>query len=172
MSLGGPLLRVFVYGTLKRGHRNHDRYCVGVVAVEPACLAGRLYHLPQGYPMLVIPAAQVLALGSADGIADARRQKALSDVQRRPQRADDGKSRRLIQGELLTFDDPGPRLVALDGLEGYSPRTAGGEYQRALVELAEPAGELAWTYIAPQGRLPLGATPCGAEWRADSDRRE
>jgi gamma-glutamylcyclotransferase (GGCT)/AIG2-like uncharacterized protein YtfP len=65
------MLRVFVYGTLKRGGRNHERYCRGLTAAEEACLAGRLYHLPVGYPMLVIPPQRILAFGTVDYEADA-----------------------------------------------------------------------------------------------------
>lgn len=164
MSLDEPRLRVFVYGTLKRGHRNHERYCTGVVSIESAQIIGQLYHLPQGYPMLDVPPDNVLSLGSHDGLADARRQDeqhAASVVQ--PNSGNDVPWR-VITGELLTFNDPASRLVALDGLEGYAPATTSGHYQRALVELLEPVGMLAWTYIAPDGRLPPGAVACDDDW--------
>ncbi len=48
-------IRVFVYGTLKPGGHYWDRFCEGkVVASEPAKAKGRLYHLPLGYPGMVI----------------------------------------------------------------------------------------------------------------------
>lgn len=44
---------VFVYGTLKPGQQNYDRYCGDrVVYHEPASVPGRLYHLTPGYPGL------------------------------------------------------------------------------------------------------------------------
>jgi gamma-glutamylcyclotransferase (GGCT)/AIG2-like uncharacterized protein YtfP len=168
LSSVAPLVSVFVYGTLKRGHRNHDRYCQGAVAIETARTLGRLYHLPQDYPMLEVPPASVLALGSSDGLADARRQHEArapatdSSIVGEP--ASDSQNWLFIQGELITFDDPAQRLLALDRLEAYSPSERSGEYWRALVRLIEPAGALAWTYIAPNGKMPAGAAPCGDAW--------
>ncbi|BFM41011.1 gamma-glutamylcyclotransferase [Synechocystis sp. LKSZ1] len=48
-------LRVFVYGTLKPGEINYQRYCTGhVTAAIPAYTQGRLYHLNLGYPALAV----------------------------------------------------------------------------------------------------------------------
>ena len=49
------LLRLFVYGTLKRGYWNHERFCRGVLSVEEAVVWGRLYELPSGIPVLRCP---------------------------------------------------------------------------------------------------------------------
>jgi gamma-glutamylcyclotransferase (GGCT)/AIG2-like uncharacterized protein YtfP len=47
------LLKVFVYGTLKPGEYNYQRYCAGkVVAAQPATAFGRLFALPVGYPAM------------------------------------------------------------------------------------------------------------------------
>lgn len=47
------LLRVFVYGTLKPGECNYDRYCAGrVVEVQAAIVYGQLFDLPLGYPAM------------------------------------------------------------------------------------------------------------------------
>jgi len=166
LSNDSIVARVFVYGTLKRGQRNFARYCQGAVAIEPAVARGWLYALPQGYPMLDVPLEDVLALGTADALADAQRQLAPPTsaglVSLGP--ADASRPFGLAKGELITFDDPGPRLRALDRLEAYQPSAQSGEYWRALVQLVEPAGALAWTYIAPGGRLPMGATSLGEVW--------
>ena len=46
-------IRLFVYGTLKPGEWAFESLCGGqVMAMAPAIAAGRLYHLPQGYPAL------------------------------------------------------------------------------------------------------------------------
>lgn len=46
-------LRVFVYGTLKPGECNYDRYCAAsVVAVQEAFAYGQLFALPFGYPAM------------------------------------------------------------------------------------------------------------------------
>lgn len=49
------LLYVFVYGTLKPGEANFDRYCRGkTIEVRRAYIEGLLYHLPQlGYPGII-----------------------------------------------------------------------------------------------------------------------
>lgn len=51
---------IFVYGTLKRGMGNHDRFCSDALTIEPAVTTGRLYHLPYGFPaMFDAPDGQV-----------------------------------------------------------------------------------------------------------------
>jgi len=46
-------LKVFVYGTLKPGEVNYQRYCVGkVVAEMPAIDRGQLFALSLGYPAM------------------------------------------------------------------------------------------------------------------------
>ncbi|KAF3885796.1 MULTISPECIES: gamma-glutamylcyclotransferase family protein [Nostocales] len=47
------LLKVFVYGTLKPGEDNYDRYCAGkVVDAVSAIARGKLFALPVGYPAM------------------------------------------------------------------------------------------------------------------------
>ena len=48
-----PVLRLFVYGTLKRGYGNHDRFCQGVLEIREAQVRGRLYEGP-GFPVLEV----------------------------------------------------------------------------------------------------------------------
>jgi gamma-glutamylcyclotransferase (GGCT)/AIG2-like uncharacterized protein YtfP len=44
---------VFVYGTLKPGEENFDRYCAGrIVSAQEAIALGQLYDLPFGYPAM------------------------------------------------------------------------------------------------------------------------
>lgn len=68
----------------------------------------------------------------------------------------------IVQGELMTFDDPVIRLPALDRLEGYVPGER-GLYERVLITVdtdGEPA--LAWAYRIkrPTGTyLPDGLWP-------------
>jgi len=46
-------LRVFVYGTLKPGEANYQRYCAGkVVNAKRAVTIGKLFALPMGYPAM------------------------------------------------------------------------------------------------------------------------
>ena len=136
---------IFVYGTLRPGGPNHDRYCRGVVAIEPAIVRGRIEHLPAGYPMLHVSAAEVLARGSSDPLAAA----ALQDEWRaRTFSAPEGTP---VAGELLGFDDPARRFARLDALEDFRA-AGGGLYDRVLVRAVVTRTGLvvpAWVYVAP-----------------------
>ena len=139
-------LNVFVYGTLKRGQRNHERFCGNLASVQEAIVRGRLYELPYGFPGLVVPEADMLSAGTTDYLAD----------------TETGHSKKVgplekplgptVRGELLTFDDPEKRLPALDDLEGFRP----GEkslYERVLipVTLSETGAAIpAWTYVVEE----------------------
>jgi gamma-glutamylcyclotransferase (GGCT)/AIG2-like uncharacterized protein YtfP len=132
---------MFFYGTLKRGHANHDLYCRGYLRAEEATVRGRLYDLPSGYPALVVPEEDVRAIGTADPTGDASEQQLAHGKVYRP----DGI---LVSGELLTFDDPEERLPVLDRLEGFDP--AGPSlYRRVLIpaETSGGNGVLAWAYV-------------------------
>jgi gamma-glutamylcyclotransferase (GGCT)/AIG2-like uncharacterized protein YtfP len=148
---------MFFYGTLKRGHANHDLYCRGYLHAQEATVRGRLYDLPSGYPALVVPEGDVRAVGTTDPLGDASTQLRLGR---------DGVNRQdgtLVSGELLTFDDPGERLPALDGLEGFVP--AGPcLYRRVLIPAETSGGDgvLAWAYViegTSGTHLPGGSWP-------------
>jgi hypothetical protein len=64
------MLRLFVYGTLKRGFWNHDRFCRGVLAVEDAPVRGRLFETSSGIPVLLVPEEDILAVGTTNPLAD------------------------------------------------------------------------------------------------------
>jgi len=49
------ILRLFVYGTLKRGYWNHQRFCAQARSIEQAVVWGRLYHLHAGFPAIEVP---------------------------------------------------------------------------------------------------------------------
>ncbi|MCA1719309.1 MAG: gamma-glutamylcyclotransferase [Actinobacteria bacterium] len=160
MTLEAPvLLDVFVYGTLKRGQRNHERFCRGALAMREATVRGRLYDLPFGFPALAVPKEDVQATGTGDYLFDARTR---SHAQTGPQEVSPNWD--MVYGELLTFDDPEKRLPGLDALEGFRPGES-GLYRRVLVPatLAEAGTTvLAWTYAVdstsgtylPEGRWP------------------
>lgn len=55
MDNGSDLLRVFVYGTLKPGELNYQRYCASTVIAASAAIArGQLFSLPAGYPVMAL----------------------------------------------------------------------------------------------------------------------
>ena len=157
-----PHLTLFVYGTLKRGHSNHDRFCRGVLDVKKATARGRLYDLPFGFPALVVPKKDVRAEGTSDYPADARKSGPSPGACIPIAHLGWG----VIHGEILTFGDPEERLPSIDGLEGYRP----GEpslYRRILIPAAASGAEqavLAWAYAVGSAsgvHLPGGRWPAG-----------
>ncbi|NDY41602.1 gamma-glutamylcyclotransferase [Dissulfurirhabdus thermomarina] len=162
------ILRLFVYGTLKRGCWNHDRFCRGVLSVEEAVVRGRLYEMPSGIPVLQVPEEDILARGTADPLADVATQARFardlaSILEPVPESATTGDCGP-VYGELLTFDDPETRLPAIDRLEGFHP---GGPslYRRVLVPVKlDGAAFPAWLYAGQPARsdrllLPFGSWP-------------
>jgi gamma-glutamylcyclotransferase (GGCT)/AIG2-like uncharacterized protein YtfP len=151
------LLTLFFYGTLKRGHANHDRFCRGYLRVEEATVRGRLYDLPFGYPALVVPEEDIRAVGTVDPVRDTSVQKSLGPAE---VHLPDGPR---VSGELYVFDDPEDRLPALDCLEGFDP-DGPGPYRRVLVPAETSGGDgvLAWAYVteeSPGIHLPGGRWP-------------
>ena len=159
-------LRVFVYGTLKRGGRNHDSFCRGWIDCVSATIPGRLFGFTHGhYPMAVVPPGAILLPGTYDPAADLQSaaDPSLANIL---QAAGEPRYAERIRGEVLSFVPETARLTALDRLEGF---TAGDDppfYERGLVRasLADGSSVLAWTYFAPGGRLPEGAVPLGDVW--------
>lgn len=161
------MLKLFVYGTLKRGHRNHHALCRGFLEVREATISGRLYEGP-GYPILEVPKDEILAQGTTDPLADTATQARLShlaqaELQQLPEGAK-AETWDTVHGELFAFDDPQTRLSSIDRLEGFHP---GGRslYRRVLVPArVEGARNLAWVYavenlgINPR-RIPSGRWP-------------
>ena len=152
------MLTLFVYGTLKRGERNHG-YCSGARRVEEGAVRGELYDLPSfGYPELIVPEESVCAFGTDDYVGDAELQERLSSGDLS---APEGS---LVYGEVFFFDDPGSRLPAIDRLEGFDPADSSSRYRRVLLPVEREEGRtlLAWAYAVsepwgthvPHGRWP------------------
>ena len=150
----GGTLKLFVYGTLKRGFWNHDRFCRGVLAVEDAVVRGRLFETSSGIPVLQVPEEDILAVGSTDPLADVATQAHVAARMRDPEPTPDrllknatGAPWAAVYGELLTFDDPETRLPAIDRLEGFRP-DGPCLYRRVLVPVrAKGAEHPAWLYV-------------------------
>ncbi len=155
------MLRVLVYGTLKRGFANHDRFCHNAVDIQPATVRGRLYDLG-AFPALEVPEESILAHGTADPYADVATQaRFTAEMAQHPAPRVKGRTRRgwgIISGELLTFDDPIERLPRLDRLEGFRP---GGPslYRRVLVTAFTGRPGAAWVYVAAENLLRRCACP-------------
>ncbi len=138
------MISIFVYGTLKQGYCNHERFCKTAVSIQPAWVWGRLYHLRAGYPGLEIPDTGILARGTGNPLADENMQNTTllqPSAMNNPQ-GDWNK----IHGELITFAEPELELPPIDRLEGFN---TGGWclYERVLMPVAvESKVKPAWLY--------------------------
>ncbi len=140
-----PILRLFVYGTLKEGYGNHQGYCARARSIETAVVWGRLYELDAGFPALEVPEELILDQGTADPLADARRQQEIG----KPRFIRPTGDWDLVHGELMTFTDPQRDLPPIDRLEGFQP-DGHGMYQRVMVAaLSGRTSVSAWTYWMP-----------------------
>ena len=137
------LFRLFVYGTLKRGYWNHDRFCRNAVSVEEASVQGRLYELPSGIPVLKVPDETILAVGTVDASADVATQESAA----LPTNISASGEWSMIQGELLAFSDSTRDMPPIDRLESYRPGRF-SLYRRVLVPVISIKGEVtaAWSY--------------------------
>ena len=108
------MLRLFFYGTLKRGFWNHDRFCRGVLAVEDAVVCGRLFETPSGIHVLLVPEEDILDVGTTHPLADVATQARFAVETPGPwlkhpvllQKNATGAPWGPVYRELLTFDDP------------------------------------------------------------------
>jgi gamma-glutamylcyclotransferase (GGCT)/AIG2-like uncharacterized protein YtfP len=138
------MISIFVYGTLKQGYCNHNRYCRGAVSIEKASVWGKLYALPQGYPGLIVPRESILATGTTNPTTDAELQnKTKLEHQTLTKPTGDWDK---ITGELITFADPETNLQPIDRLEAFNPN-GWSLYERVLIP-AETAGAVrpVWVY--------------------------
>jgi len=163
------MLRLFVYGTLKRGFWNHDRFCRGVLTVEDAVVRGRLFETSSGIPVLEVPEEDILAVGTTNPLADVAKQAHVTARMSNPEPTPDWLPNKgtdapwgSVYGELLTFDDPESSLPAIDRLEGFHP---GGPclYRRVLVPVRINGTVLpTWLYVGfpstERGLQPLGSS--------------
>jgi gamma-glutamylcyclotransferase (GGCT)/AIG2-like uncharacterized protein YtfP len=169
-------LKLFVYGTLKRGFSNHERYCTGVSGIEPAAVRGRLYRLMPGIPIMAVPREDIIAAGTSDPLADVAvqaefcaRMTSTGEFSRRfvlpasgiDHAGSDARPRSpgferpewlLVRGELLTFEDPEARLPLIDSLEEFTPH-APSTYIRVLIPVLVGSAPCtaAWAYVARFG---------------------
>lgn len=139
-------LRIFVYGTLKQGYWNHDRFCRTALCIEEAVVWGCLYELPSRIPVLQVPDSSIITAGTSDSMADAATQERFSDMT-----FDAGgyeASLQMIQGELVCFPDPQVSLPPIDRLEGFHPGQS-CMYRRVLVPVTTSGSVVqpAWCYI-------------------------
>ena len=158
-------MRVFVYGTLKRGQPAHERLCRGCLDVEPATIRGRLYLSHAGYPTLVVPQQSVLAFGTAIHAADLQHEQSTQlTFTNEAESSAAGCDWQNIEGELLSFEPDPRRLRMFDKYEEYRP----GEtslYLRVLFPVSS-AGAIvpAWTYVSPTSSPEAVAKDLRTRW--------
>ena len=143
----GPVITLFVYGTLKIGFPNHDRFCRNAIDIQPATVCGRLYDLGS-FPALQVPEESILAYGTADPCADVATQaRHAAHVPPHALNTPSAGDWDLVYGELITFPNPAQNLSPLDYLEGYRPDQP-SLYHRVLVPAqANFRPTCAWAYI-------------------------
>ncbi|MCE5322352.1 gamma-glutamylcyclotransferase [bacterium] len=146
ISVGTGTLSIFVYGTLKRGYWNHDRFCQTALSIEEAVVQGRLYELPSRIPVLQVPDSCIIAVGTSDPLADVATQERFSD--RTSDAICEKASWQMIYGELVTFPDPCQSLPKIDQLEGFRLGQS-CIYRRVLVPVMTSGSvvQSAWCYI-------------------------
>lgn len=139
-------LRLFVYGTLKRGYWNHDRFCRGALYIQDAKIRGRLYQLPSGIPILRIPNNDILTVGTSDPLADVVTQERFFG-QLPAETACDETGWQMIHGELVVFPNPILSLPPIDRLEGFGPGYPSLYYRVLVPILTKDSVQPAWCYI-------------------------
>ena len=140
------MLRFFVYGTLKRGFWNHDRFCRGVLDIREAEMRGRLYEMHSGIPVLKVPDGDVLAHGTSDVLADLSACNAQAGVAAQSRLSEELASYPEPAQQSATAGDCGP--VYLSAVPGTAQ--AGGE----LLTFDLPAPSEARQAVDPESRLP------------------
>ncbi|MDZ7816305.1 MAG: gamma-glutamylcyclotransferase family protein [Planctomycetota bacterium] len=143
-------LRVFVYGSLKRGFSNWEQFCAGYEAVRPAEVRGKLFQFPTaGFPIADIPEEDILLEGTRNPWHDMEKQIELQHKLNHGELSFEMTSSECcsISGDLYEFRDPETRLPELDWLEGFRAGKR-SYYKRVLAPaFSEKGVELAWLYI-------------------------
>lgn len=141
------MIRLFVYGTLKQGFRNHH-YCQSGEFAGNAFLPGKLYDLPAGYPALTIMDKQILAEASENLFDDIKLQSLLEKHLKQEDKFPSASQK--VYGELYEFSAPATEMKEIDYLEGFDPKGARDENFYSRVLLPVDTGKiktLAWTYV-------------------------
>lgn len=145
------LTRVFVYGTLMKGQRNHDWHCRDALSVTKACALGELYDLGPFPAVRLLDDQKEPDRGCRDLAADVQLEARFSQSLDGPdlelylgRPIQEGE---LVHGEVLELDGL-DALAGIDRLEGVNYQTGAGLYERALVPVQLESGKIvgAWIY--------------------------
>ncbi|WP_159991327.1 gamma-glutamylcyclotransferase family protein [Pelistega ratti] len=139
--------QLFVYGTLKKGFRNHAKYCSTAINIELAYGWGRVYSLDEGYPVMEVPSQSILARGTDSPSSDVFLQKHQYFFESPTGDWD------MVQGELILFKYPDKEIPPIDALEDFNPEGQKNLYERVLITVKTDNGFVnAWTYIMKGSR--------------------
>lgn len=138
---------IAVYGSLKEGYWNHDRFCSGALHIEKATIRGRLYELPSRIPVLRVPDGDILSVGTSNPVADAAIQQSFEGRVTMATGCNESLWD-MIHGEVIVLPDPRLSLPPIDRLEGFRPGLP-SLYRRVLVPVLKNGDEwtAAWCYV-------------------------
>ena len=143
-------LRVFVYGTLKKGFGNHSYYCEGA-KIQSAMIKGKLYQ-SGSLPYASVQFEDYECIASRKNEEDFAMQEELqSEVENgflSFQFKDSFRDSECIKGELVTFDN-WEMISKLDSLEGFfsSDESSLNHYTRILTTCKTTKEEFScWVY--------------------------
>jgi len=150
MSGSDQTVRVVVYGTLKRGFRNHFLVKPHLIFAKKVRFRAHLYHL-DGYncPAVLFPSFQLAKsdrfIGSGDYQSDFQMASSVNDIKEGsfPEIAGEWD---LIEGEIFELSNQLCALAVLDKLEGFLIE-GDLNYTRELIPVQlEEGWEYAWGY--------------------------
>jgi gamma-glutamylcyclotransferase (GGCT)/AIG2-like uncharacterized protein YtfP len=149
---GLSVANLFVYGTLKKGFPNHERFFPRCVGLEAASMAGNLFASTPFFPVMEIPPENVLMVGSLDVLADLRAASLSRPGARKPKGPRERARYGRVLGEVIAVEEPVSVIKSLDILEGFEP---GGRslYKRVLTLAETESGTVvAWAYVNENAR--------------------
>ena len=139
-------LRVFVYGTLKKGFGNHSYYCEGAT-VETAMIKGKLYQ-SGSLPYASVDYEDFESIASQKNEKDFAMQEELQSEVENGFLFNSFRGIECIKGELITFEN-WEMISKLDSLEGFfsSDESSLNHYTRILTTCKTTTKEFScWVY--------------------------
>lgn len=144
---------LFAYGTLKSDQPEHAAHCVKPLSITPAKVAGRIWRLLEGYPILQVDPKFSLLDASSNMKEDWT--QGLELASKGTPDAHDGI---WIDGELFEYPLDERSLLKMDEWENFIPGIE-SSYQRRIIWIKDDQGanRIAWAYVCfePPSRATL-----------------
>ncbi len=144
---------LFAYGTLRTDQPESKMFADKLISSIPAKLQGRLYVLPEGYPILEVSSNQIIAHATADPFHDW--DAAIKANEHNGPRVNTCQD--WVEGELLTLPLEQHVFDSMDAWEGFS-LNKDTLYQRIITQAYDTHGKryYCWTYTcASSPSLPI-----------------